>query len=63
MEISGTSLDMVYNDIKREQIRVLNNNDSKDQEYDLKYGALLNSICVSINRIKKLRQNKDKIKQ
>ena len=62
MEISENNLDMMLNDMKREQVRILNNNDSKDQEYDLKYGALLNSICVSINRIKQLRQIKNKSK-
>jgi hypothetical protein len=62
MEISENSLDIILNDMKREQVRILNNNDNEDQEYNLKYGALLNSICVSINRIKKLRQAKNKSK-
>ena len=62
MEMSGTNLDMMLNDIKREQVRILNNNDSKDQDYELKYWALLNSICLSINKIKKLRQSKIKSK-
>lgn len=62
MEITGTNLDMMLNDIKREQVRILNNNDSKDQDYDMKYWALLNSICLSINKIKKLRQTKTKPK-
>ena len=62
MEISENSLDIILNDMIREQVRILNNNDNEDQEYNLKYGALLNSICVSINRIKKLRQAKNKSK-
>jgi len=62
MEISENNLDIILNDMKREQVRILNNNDNEDQEYNLKYGALLNSICVSINRIKKLRQAKNKSK-
>ena len=63
MEITGTNLDMMLNDIKREQVILLHINDSKDQEYDLKYGALINSICVSINNIKKLRQTKFKLRK